>query len=161
LALAAAPTVAALHRRFAALGGRLVRIGIAAWFLALTGWGFAEPFVRAAARELALIHWRDGQWLFAQNPIVHFGYRGEAGQVGRALAWLREEPDRWLLASDRWLAKCFDMEQAVFVRSDRGRQLFLVNAGMESGQCASQPTEPRYRFRWETARWAYPVSDLR
>ena len=40
-------------------------------------------------RELALVQWRDGQWLFAQNPLVHFGYRGGPDEVEQALTWLR------------------------------------------------------------------------
>ena len=106
-------------------------------------------------RELALVQWRDGQWLFARNPIVHFGYRGGPDQVARALTWLRERPDRWLLASDRWLIECFDMTRAVHAGNDRDRNLFLVNAGMDTGRCAPQPVQPLYRFRWEQ-----PYGDL-
>jgi hypothetical protein len=129
-------------------------------------WGFVEPFMNARdfprravmahvarrigpERELALIHWRDGHWLFAQNPLVHFGYRGGADQTGQALTWLRERPDRWLLASDRWLTPCFDMTQAVYAGHDRGRDLFLVDARMGTGRCPAQPIQRLYRFRWE------------
>jgi hypothetical protein len=100
-------------------------------------------------REVALVQWRDGDWLFAQNPIVHFGYRGGPDQVGQALTWLREAPDRWLLASDRWLTQCFDMERAVSAGHDRGRNLFLVDVRMDPGRCASQPIRRLYRFRWK------------
>jgi 4-amino-4-deoxy-L-arabinose transferase-like glycosyltransferase len=168
LALAAAPIVTALVRRRASTPGRrrVVRAGTAVWFLAMIAWGFAEPFVGARdyprravmadvarrigpERELALIHWRDGHWLFAQNPLVHFGYRGGAAQTGEALTWLRGRPGRWLLASDRWLAPCFDMTQAVFSGHDRDRNLFLVDARMDAGRCQAQPIRRLYRFRWE------------
>ncbi len=168
LALATAPGIVALVRRFASTGGRrrLVRAGAAAWLLAMIAWGFAEPLVRAddyprravmaavarrigPEREVALVQWRDGEWLFAQNPIVHFGYRGGPDQVGQALMWLREAPDRWLLASDRWLSQCFDMERAMAAGHDRGRNLFLVDVRMDRGRCASQPIRRLYRFRWE------------
>jgi 4-amino-4-deoxy-L-arabinose transferase-like glycosyltransferase len=168
LALAAAPAVVALVRPLASTGGRrrLAQAGAAVWLLALIAWGLAEPFVGAddfprravmaavarrlgPEREVALVQWRDGQWLFAQNPIVHFGYRGGPDQVGQALTWLREAPGRWLLASDRWLAPCFDMERAVSAGHDRGRSLFLVDVHMDPGRCASQPIRRLYRFRWE------------
>jgi 4-amino-4-deoxy-L-arabinose transferase-like glycosyltransferase len=168
LALAAAPVVAAHLRRFARTPGRrrVVHAAVAVWFVGMIVWGLGEPFVRAddyprravmagvarrigAERELALVQWRDGQWLFAQNPIVHFGYRSEADQVGQALTWLRAAPQRWLLASDRWLAACFDMQRALYAGEDRERRLFLVDAGMDRVTCPAQPSQPLYRFRWE------------
>jgi 4-amino-4-deoxy-L-arabinose transferase-like glycosyltransferase len=168
LALAAAPTIAALAHRLGSTPGRrrALHTGTALWFLAMITWGFVEPFMNARdfprravmahvarrigpERELALIHWRDGHWLFAQNPLVHFGYRGGADQTGQALTWLRERPDRWLLASDRWLTPCFDMTQAVYAGHDRGRDLFLVDARMGTGRCPAQPIQRLYRFRWE------------
>ena len=169
LTLAAAPTVVALARRVSRTPGRrrFARAAIAAWFLGLIAWGFVEPALLAAAhprravmtavaerigadRELALVHWREGQWLFAQNPIVHFGYRAGPEQVGHALAWLREGPDRWLLASDRWLGPCFDMRRAIDAGEDRDdRRLFLVESGMASGRCPPVPARRLYRFRWE------------
>jgi 4-amino-4-deoxy-L-arabinose transferase-like glycosyltransferase len=167
LALAAAPVVAGLLRRLPETPGRrLVHAAVGVWFLGMIGWGVGECFARAddyprravmanvarrigAGRDLGLIHWRDGQWLFAQNPIVHFGYRGGPEQVRQAQAWLRAAPDRWLLAGDRWLRDCFDMRQAIHAGEDRGRRLFLVESRMDSGRCPSEPSRRLYRFRWE------------
>lgn len=168
LALAAAPAAAGLVHRLSRSPRRryLVRAGIAAWFLGMIAWGVGEPFLRAGAhprravmaavarrigpeRELALVQWRDGQWLFAWNPIVHFGYRGEPDQAEQALTWLREGPDRWLLGGDRWLRDCFDLGKAIHVGEDRERQLFLVEAGMDAGRCPPAPPRRVYRFHWE------------
>jgi 4-amino-4-deoxy-L-arabinose transferase-like glycosyltransferase len=168
LALAAAPVAAALVHRLSrrARVRQLVRAGIAVWFLGIIAWGFGEPFLRAddhprravmaavarrigPERELALVQWRDGQWLFAQNPLVHFGYRAGPEQAEHARAWLRGGPDRWLLAGDRWLRDCFDMGQAIHVAEDRERQLFLVEARMDTGRCPATPPRHVYRFRWE------------
>ena len=168
-ALAAAPIVTAQARRLARSPGRrrVVRAAVGAWFLVLIAWGFAEPFLLAdehprravmavvaqrigTDREVGLVFWRDGQWLFARNPIVHFGYRTGPEQVGHALAWFREAPDRWLLASDRWLRPCFDMQQAIDAGEDRDdRRLFLVESRMASGACPPVPARRLYRFRWE------------
>ena len=168
LALATAPIAAARVRGLASTRGRrrAVQAGTAVWFLAMITWGFAEPFLSARdyprravmtnvarrigpQQELALIHWREGYWLFAQNPLVHFGYRGGSDQTGQALTWLRERPDRWLLASDRWLAPCFDMAHAVHVGEDGHRTLFLVNGHMDAARCAAEPIHRLYRFQWE------------
>jgi 4-amino-4-deoxy-L-arabinose transferase-like glycosyltransferase len=171
LALAAAPIAVAHLRRLGRTVGwrRALRVAVAGWFVALTAWGFAEPFVAAddyprravmanaarrigAERELGLVQWRDGQWLFARNPIVHFGYRGP-DQLGQALTWLQGGADRWLIAGDRWLAPCFDMERAVYAGNDRERKLYLVDASMEGGRCPAAPIRRAYRFRWAHAYW--------
>ena len=171
LALAVAPVVAAYLRRFGMTAGRrrAVRIAVAIWFLGMVGWGLVETLVEARdyprravmaavarkigpERELGLVQWRDGQWLFAQNPIVHFGYRGSS-QVGQALTWLRESPDRWLIASDRWLAPCFDMSRALYAGHDRDRNLFLVDASMDLGRCPGEPIRRFYRFQWTRSYW--------
>jgi 4-amino-4-deoxy-L-arabinose transferase-like glycosyltransferase len=171
LALAAAPVVVACVRHLGATAGRrrAIQLTVAVWFLGMAGWGAVESFVEARnyprravmaavarrigpERELGLVQWRDGQWLFAQNPIVHFGYRG-SDQVGQALTWLRGGRDRWLIASDRWLARCFDMSRAVYAGEDRDRNLFLVDASMDPGKCPAEPVRRFYRFRWTRSYW--------
>jgi 4-amino-4-deoxy-L-arabinose transferase-like glycosyltransferase len=169
LALAAAPIATALVRRVSRSPSRrrVGRAAVVAWFLVLIVWGFAEPLLLAdrhprralmatvaqrigVDRELGLVHWREGQWLFARNPIVHFGYRAGPEQLGHALAWLQEAPNRWLLGSDRSLRPCFDMEKAIDVGEDRDdRRLFLVEHRMASGRCPPAPARRLYRFRWE------------
>lgn len=167
LALAAAPVVVGLSMRLGTTPGRrrLIAVAVGAWFGAMIAWGFVEPWVEAPSyprraimaevahrigpeRELGLIQWRDGQWLFARNPVVHWGYREGPEEVGQALTWLREAPGRWLLGNDRWLAPCFDMERALYAGDDRERKLFLVDAGMDLGRCPSEPIREMYRFEW-------------
>jgi 4-amino-4-deoxy-L-arabinose transferase-like glycosyltransferase len=167
LALAAAPVVAGLLHRLARAPGRrrILRAAVASYFAALIAWGFVEPFLLAERyprralmasvarhlgpdREVALVDWRDGYWLFAQNPVVHFGYRAGPEQLPKAQAWLREAPDRWLLASPRALRGCFDLGRAIRAGGEKGYDLVLVNAGMDAGRCAPRAPEPLYRFRW-------------
>jgi 4-amino-4-deoxy-L-arabinose transferase-like glycosyltransferase len=171
LALAVAPVVVTYLRRLGTTAGRrrAIQLAVVVWFLGMVSWGLVESLVQApdyprravmaaVARrigrehELGLVHWRDGQWLFAENPIVHFGYRG-SDQVGQAVTWLRQGPDRWLIASDRWLAPCFDMSRAVHVGEDRDRNLFLVDASMDPGRCPATPIRRLYRFRWARSYW--------
>jgi 4-amino-4-deoxy-L-arabinose transferase-like glycosyltransferase len=171
LALAAAPVAVAYFRRLGTAAGRrrALQLAVAVWFLGMVGWGVVESFVEARdyprravmaavarrigpERELGLVQWRDGQWLFAQNPIAHFGYRS-SDQIGQAQTWLRGGPGRWLLASDRWLASCFDMSRAVYAGHDRDRNLFLVDASMDPGRCPAEPIRHFYRFRWTRSYW--------
>jgi hypothetical protein len=175
LALAAAPMLAALVRgpTLDSKLRRVVTIGALVWFGGLITWGLAEPFVGArhhprraimtavahrigAPQELGLVHWREGQWLFARNPIVHFGYRTGPTQLGSALTWLRARPDRWLLGRDRVLAACFDLARAVPAGHDRGRDLYLVDAHADTGRCPSQSVPRLFRFRWTRSDWAVP-----
>jgi hypothetical protein len=172
LVLAAGAPTAALSRRLARKPKywRTAAMGAVAWFLLLIAWGVAEPFVGARHyprrvvmagvahrigpdRELALIHRREGQWLFARNPIVHFGYRAGPDQLERALTWLRERQDRWLLADERRLGDCFDLTRAIHVGRDRGRTLYLVDARADTGRCAGHPIRRLFRFRWERSDW--------
>ena len=95
-----------------------------------------------------LVDWRDGYWLFAQNPLVHFGYRAGPEQLPKAQAWLRAAPDRWLLASPRALRGCFDLRRAIRAGGEKGYDLVLVDASMDAGRCAPRAPEPLYRFRW-------------
>ena len=38
--------------------------------------------------DLLLTEWREGHWLFARQPLVHFGFSAQ-GTVDQAAAWLR------------------------------------------------------------------------
>jgi 4-amino-4-deoxy-L-arabinose transferase-like glycosyltransferase len=167
LALAAAPLMPWLGRRLAAVTRRpgILRVATVTYFAGLIAWGVAEPLLldrrysrrapmAAVARELgperevALVGWREGHWLFAQNPLVHFGYRGGPDQVHQAQAWLRAGPDRWLLAPARLLRACFDLGRSIRVGREKGSDLVLVDAGMDTGRCTPRRPEPLYRFRW-------------
>jgi 4-amino-4-deoxy-L-arabinose transferase-like glycosyltransferase len=169
-ALAAAPLMPWLGQRLAALTGRprVLRLATLLYFGALIAWGVAEPLLldhrhsrrgpmAAVARELgserevALVGWREGHWLFARNPLVHFGYRGGPDQVHQAQAWLRAGPDRWLLAPARMLRACFDLGRAIRVGREKGTDLLLVEAAMDTGRCTLRRPEPIYRFRWTPA----------
>lgn len=79
-----------------ALGARRHRLLLTGLALLLVG---AKPLVGAGdyprRAVMAAVARRIGpesevalaEWLFAQNPIVHFGYRGGPDQGGQALTW--------------------------------------------------------------------------
>jgi 4-amino-4-deoxy-L-arabinose transferase-like glycosyltransferase len=168
LALAAAPAVVGQARRLVRITGRpgLVRLAIVLYFSGVLAYVVAEPWLpgggdtrralmtRVAARigpdaELALVGWRDGYWLHARNPLVHWGYRETPAEVPRAAAWLREGRNRWLLGPAGLLAPCFGLDRAVRVGRDKD-ELYLVHAGHASGSCGEPTPGPRYHFRWRT-----------
>jgi 4-amino-4-deoxy-L-arabinose transferase-like glycosyltransferase len=168
LALAAAPLVLAQVRRLFRSPDRrrLVRLGVVVYFVGLLAYVLAEPWLEAGGdsrralmariagrigpeAELGLVGWRDGYWLHARNPLVHWGYRESPAEVPRAAAWLREGKNRWLLGPATLLAPCFGLERAERIGRDKD-DLYLVHAGHASGDCGAPTPGPRYHFRWQT-----------
>ena len=168
LALAAAPIVLGHARRLIRITGRrrLVRLAVAVYFAGLLAYVLAEPWLEAGGdsrralmarvtgrigpdADLALVGWRDGYWLHARNPLVHWGYRATPAEVPRAAAWLRDGRNRWLLGPAGLLAPCFGLERAVRIGRDKD-ELYLVHAGHASGNCGEPTPGPRYHFRWHT-----------
>jgi 4-amino-4-deoxy-L-arabinose transferase-like glycosyltransferase len=168
LALAAAPLVPWLVHRLVRIPGRrrLVRLAVVVYFAGLLTYVLGDwlhdagaesrrtLMARVAGRigpdaELGLVGWRDGHWLYARNPLVHFGYRETVAEVPRAAAWLREGRNRWLLGPASRLAPCFVLGRAVPIGRDKD-DLFLVHADQVSGDCGTPTPGPRYHFRWRT-----------
>jgi 4-amino-4-deoxy-L-arabinose transferase-like glycosyltransferase len=168
LALAAALPVLWHVRRLMRFPARrrLVRLAIVVYFAGLLAYVLAEPWLQGdgdsrralmarvtgrigPSAELALVGWRDGYWLHARNPLVHWGYRQTPAEVPRAAAWLREGRNRWLLGPAGLLAPCFALERGVRIGRDKD-DLYLVHAGHASGDCGAPAPGPRYHFRWHT-----------
>ncbi|MFC0709686.1 ArnT family glycosyltransferase [Azorhizophilus paspali] len=168
LALAAAPLLPWLLHRWIAGRPRRRRLllGLSLfWFVAWFARGFIEPartganphegIMRQAAEltggaELVLTEWREGHWLFARQPIVHFGFRAPA-TVEQAAAWLRGHPQAFALVPARDLARCFRPERAHRLGGTSRATWLLVGAEADNGACRSDPPARVYRFAWQTA----------
>jgi len=166
LALAVAPLVPwLLHRWFTGAPRRakafacLALLWLGAWFAR----GFVEPLrdganphaavMRRAAElsggaELVLSDWREGHWLFARQPIVHFGFDAEA-TVDKATAWLRDHPETFALIPGRELSRCFRPEQARHLGETSRATWFLVGADADNGRCHAEPPVKIHRFAWQ------------
>lgn len=64
--------------------------------------------------ELGLVGWKEQHILFADRPVVHFGYRRSDwdAELRDALVWMLNDDDRYLLVTDKFPAKCIDLERA-------------------------------------------------
>ncbi|NMF86874.1 phospholipid carrier-dependent glycosyltransferase [Aromatoleum petrolei] len=165
--LAVAPLVPWLLRKW--FGGRpraqRVFSGIvAAWFVAWFVAGFVEPLregpnphrqvMHAAAEltggaDLLLIEWREGHWLFARQPIVHFGFQSGAG-VEEAARWLRVHPQAFALVPGRELSRCFAPDKARAVGETSRAEWFVVGPDADNGQCHAELPAREFRFAWQT-----------
>ncbi len=165
LVLAAAPLIPWLLRRW--FGQRpkaraVFGVAVVAWFCLWFGRGFVEPFTDGpnphkalmveAARltegaELVLVGWREGHWLFARQPVVHFGFADQSA-VEHAALWLRTHPSAFALVPASEVERCFVAGKARQLGLTSRAEWLIVGADADNGRC--QPTAPAraYRFSW-------------
>jgi len=136
----------------------LAALWLCAWFVR----GFVEPhkeginphetLMRDVARmtanaQLVLVGWREGHWLFAQQPIVHFGfYNGHS--LEQSAIWLRSHPQAYALVPARDLARCYDPQKARRVGDTSRAEWFLVGADADNQKCQPSVAEKVYSFTW-------------
>lgn len=168
LALVAAPLVPWLLRRWFGqrpLGRKIFTAVAVIWFCAWFARGFIEPIKDGAnpheelmrqtaevtgGAELVLAGWREGHWLFAQQPIVHFGFISHS-TVDQAAQWLRGHPQAFALVPSHELARCFLPDKARKSGKTSRAEWSVVGADADNGQCHPAPPERVYRFAWHTA----------
>ncbi|AOE84937.1 dolichyl-phosphate-mannose-protein mannosyltransferase [Pseudomonas sp. TCU-HL1] len=165
LVLAMAPLVPWLLRRWFTQRprGRKLFIGLAIfWFLAWFARGFIEPIREGVnprqtlmqdvaeathGAELMLTHWREGHWLYARQPLVHFGVIAPS-QVEKAAQWLRDNPSSYALIRPDELPRCFKPEKARRIGDGDDEDWYLVQADADNGQCHDPALAQPYRFTW-------------
>ena len=166
LVLLAAPLVPWMLRRWfsrwprgRAVFAALTVVWLCAWFVR----GFIEPYreginphqtlMRDVAgltsnAELVLVGWREGHWLFAQQPIVHFGFH-DRQSLERSATWLRGHPQAFALVPGQDLARCYDPQKARRVGDTSRAEWFLVGPDADNQRCQSPVPEKVYSFAWE------------
>ncbi|MCU1758597.1 glycosyltransferase family 39 protein [Pseudomonas sp. 14P_8.1_Bac3] len=167
LVLVAAPLMPWLFKRWfrrRVLGWRIFQGVALAWFALWFARGFIEPvkdganphdglMAQAAAMtqgaDLVLVDWREGHWLFARQPIVHFGMAGST--VEQAARWLREHPQAYALVPDDRLGQCFNPQLARELGDTSRAQWSIVGADADNGNCHPGPPAHIYRFTWDRA----------
>ncbi|UVK80927.1 glycosyltransferase family 39 protein [Pseudomonas sichuanensis] len=97
--------------------------------------------------ELVLVNWREGHWLFARQPIVHFGF-GSHSSADTAVYWLRQHPAAFALLPATELGRCFSADKARKLGDTSRAEWYVVGADADTGQC--QPATPKqvYQFAW-------------
>lgn len=158
-AVAVQALVPSASARLANLSGVAV-----AWFALWFARGFIEPvkdgdnphealMAQAATMtqgaDLVLVNWREGHWLFARQPIVHFGMAGST--VEQAAQWLREHPQAYALVPDEQLGQCFNPQAARELGETSRAQWSIVGADADNGNCHPGPPAHIYRFTWDRA----------
>ncbi|BFT63987.1 glycosyltransferase family 39 protein [Pseudomonas moorei] len=164
LVLVAAPLIPWLLQRWFKQRPRLRRVFpalVAAWFVLWFARGFIEPFAEGAnpdravmaqaatmshGADLVLVNWEEGHWLFARQPIVHFGM--DNSSVEKAAQWLREHPQAYALVPADVLTRCFKPEAAHELGENSRAHWSLVGADADNGQCQPGPSPKFYRFEW-------------
>ncbi|WP_044872909.1 glycosyltransferase family 39 protein [Pseudomonas sp. LFM046] len=167
LILAVAPLVPWLLRRWFAQRprGRQIFIGLAVlWFFAWFARGFIEPVKEgvnarqalmqqvadtSGGGDLVLTNWREGHWLFARQPLVHFGVNA-SHQAEKAAEWLRNNPTSHALIRPADLERCFKADKAKRVGDGDDEDWYLVQADADNGQCHDSEATAPYRFTWNT-----------
>lgn len=96
--------------------------------------------------ELLLVSWREGHWLFARQPIVHFGFN--ASDASQAVAWLQTHPHALALVPAAELAQCFQPERARSIGDTSRAAWWLVGADALTDRCRGVAELAPYRFRW-------------
>ena len=165
LVLAIAPLVPWLLKRWLQRrpGWRKAFTAIAlAWFCLWFARGFVEPLKEGrnphetlmadAARatggaELVLVNWREGHWLFARQPLVHFGFANQS-KPETAVYWLRQNPTAFALVPQTELGRCFNADKAQRLGDTSRAEWYVVGADADNGQCQPNVPEQVYHFAW-------------
>lgn len=97
--------------------------------------------------ELGLAGWKEQLLLHARRPLVHFGFRRDAGEELRdAVAWLRGAPNRRLLIATSQMAPCLDPDRAEALAFRHRRGWSLAGPDAITGACetAAAPLHLRH-----------------
>jgi 4-amino-4-deoxy-L-arabinose transferase-like glycosyltransferase len=164
LVLVAAPLMPWLLRRWFKQRPRFRRIFpalVATWFVLWFARGFIEPVkdganpdqalmahaaIMSHGADLVLVNWEEGHWLFARQPIVHFGM--EHSTVENAARWLREHPQAYALMPTEILEQCFKPEAAQALGENSRAHWSIVGVDADNGQCHAEAPSAVYRFDW-------------
>lgn len=137
----------------------LTVLWLCAWFVR----GFVEPRheginphetmmrdVAAATQhaDLVLVDWREGHWVFAQQPLVHFGFK-DTQPLEHSAVWLRSHPNGYALVPAQALSRCYDPQKAKRVGDTSRAEWFLVGPDADNGHCQATLPDKAYRFAWQ------------
>jgi 4-amino-4-deoxy-L-arabinose transferase-like glycosyltransferase len=166
LVLVSAPLIPWLLRRWFGKRpkGRTVFVGLTVlWLCAWFVRGFVEPrheginphetMMRDVAvltqnAEIVLVDWREGHWVFAQQPLVHFGFK-DTQPLEHSVVWLRGHPNTYALVPAQDMARCYDPQKARSVGDTSRAEWFLVGDDADNGKCQATLPDKAYSFAWQ------------
>ncbi|MDG9885341.1 glycosyltransferase family 39 protein [Pseudomonas sp. GD04058] len=106
----------------------------------------AEAAEVTGGAELALVQWREGHWLFARQPIVHFGFARSTTE--NALFWMRQHPGTFALLPEAGLQRCFDVGKARKLGDTSRARWYVVGGDADNRKCEAAAPDQVYRFAW-------------
>jgi len=164
LVLVSAPLIPWLLKRWFAKrprGRRIFQAVVVSWFVLWFARGFIEPIKEGAnphkeimaqaatmtnGADLVMVQWREGHWLYARQPIVHFGMASST--VEQAAQWLREHPQAYALVPDELLEQCFNPQGARELGETSRAEWSIIGADADNGKCHAVQPDHVYRFTW-------------
>ncbi|RDV26860.1 glycosyltransferase family 39 protein [Alteromonas aestuariivivens] len=118
------------------------------------GYALLQPFrtpvnvLQAAAErvseqaDIAIIDFRSQYLLYADRPLVHFGFHTSSEQAQQlAWLWISAEPERWLMAPESAALPCFDLHKGIYLGVAHRQSWYLYSAASALPSCASAPAK--------------------
>lgn len=139
---------------------RLAATSLTLWaFVALLVWPRVDPYRTPQQMmeqveqklpppsELALLYFKEQFLLFSHRPLTHFSYLAPLEQQERnAWLWMREAPQRFLLAPTDAVLTCFDVARTVSLGDAHRREWVIYGAESMRATCEKPQRERRYVY---------------
>lgn len=135
---------------------------MAATWIIYSTWGYVvmEPVRTGADRimqvtaerigpgaELGLVKFKEQFMLFSPIPLTHFSYLADQeDQFKNAWLWMKEQPNRYILAPKEAPEPCFDMSSAELMGIGHGGEWMLLGQEDLLEQCEPPKTLKRYQM---------------
>lgn len=143
---------------------RMAVNSLAVWvFVALVAWPRVDPHRTPqqimsdveshlpASAELGLLQFKEQFLLFSQRKLTHFSYLSSVEeQERRAWRWLKEAPNRLVLAPTDAELNCFDFSHAVSLGEAHRREWVLLGSASPKADCAPPLRDKRYVYQPKT-----------
>ncbi|MBL4660856.1 MAG: hypothetical protein JKY19_10915 [Alcanivoracaceae bacterium] len=102
-----------------------------------------QPMMYAIAKvipkgaELGIVGFREKLLLHSQWPSTHFGHHHpKAGQQQAAINWIKQNTNRYLLVSSRYLNDCFKSDLSIeYASFHKAKWLLFDNEKLQSENC--------------------------
>lgn len=102
----------------------------------------------APQATLGMAGWRENIWLYARNPLHHFGF-DQQHEGESVLFWLSQDVTRKAIVSADVLRQCFNADTAEQLADNKHGGWFLVMNKDANGQCVAQAAQHEYDFHWQ------------
>ncbi|MDZ7910046.1 MAG: glycosyltransferase family 39 protein [Gemmobacter sp.] len=104
-----------------------------------------------ATTELGLLQFKEQFLLFSHRPLTHFSYLAPIEEQERsAWVWVREAPQRYLLAPTHARLSCFDVEKTLALGEAHRREWVIYGPQSVRATCEAPQRGRRFVYRPDT-----------